>query len=528
MVHTGADDRHCRNGHRGDLRHRGHADPRGGARLRDRHQAQPGDGRGAADQLRDAPRPGARRPRRAGRRGHPGHGRAPDGDRGRAGSVAGRAADRPFPPVQGPGVRHPQRLLVGGPAALRVGDRLPRLPAGRGLARLRRRTHRPLVRGPRPHHAAGQRLAAGDPAGLPAPLGDGRPDPRPGGRDPRRARGDHRAAVGPPGHGVRNQDEIRRLAEAANATLDRLDGALARQRSFTSDASHDLRSPIAAARTQIEEALLFPDDVDWPRTARGVLQSLERLQAIVTDLLQLARLDAAAWKDVETVDLGAMVTIEVARSDRTKRIVPHLQEGVTVRGDRLRLVRLFTNLLDNAERHAETRVDVTVRRTDGQAVLEVLDDGAGVAEEQRDLVFQRFARLEASKARDPGGTGLGLPIAREIARLHGGSLTIEDSMRGARFVLRLPRNPRTVPTTTPDRPHWGWTRKTPRHRCARGRRGCVGPARGRAGGGRVTRVRWRIVRAGRAGGSSLRCPFPSPCRRSARIRRRSRSRGCGR
>lgn len=236
------------------------------------------------------------------------------------------------------------------------------------------------------------------------------------------------------------RDEISRLAEAANATLDRLDSALERQRSFTSDASHDLRSPIAAARTQIEEALLFPDDVDWPRTARGVLQSLERLQAIVTDLLQLARLDAAAWQEAETIDLGALVTIEVARSERTKRIVPHLQEGVTVRGDRLRLVRLLTNLLDNAERHAESRVDITVAREDGTAVLEVVDDGAGVAEKDRDLVFQRFARLEDSKARDPGGTGLGLPIAREIAQLHGGTLTIEDSERGARFVLRLPRN----------------------------------------------------------------------------------------
>lgn len=242
-----------------------------------------------------------------------------------------------------------------------------------------------------------------------------------------------------------NRDEIRRLAEAANATLDRLDSALERQRSFTSDASHDLRSPIAAARTQIEEALLYPDEVDWPRTARAVLQSLERLQAIVTDLLQLARLDAAAWKDVETIDLGALVTIEVTRSDRTKRIVPHLQEGVTVRGDRLRLVRLFTNLLDNAERHAVSQVDVTVRRSDGEAILEVQDDGAGIAREDRDIVFQRFARLNASKERDPGGTGLGLPIAREIARLHGGTLTIEDSERGARFVLRIPRN-------IPDRP----------------------------------------------------------------------------
>lgn len=236
-----------------------------------------------------------------------------------------------------------------------------------------------------------------------------------------------------------NRDEIRRLAEAANATLDRLDSALERQRSFTSDASHDLRSPIAAARAQIEEALLFPDQVDWPKTGRAVLQSLERLQAIVTDLLQLARLDAAAWQETETIDLGALVTIEVARSDRTKRIATHLQDGVTVRGDRLRLVRLLTNLLDNAERHAESRVDITVRREDGVAVLEVLDDGAGIAERDRDVVFQRFARLEASKARDAAGTGLGLPIAREIARLHGGTLTIEDSDKGARFVLRIPR-----------------------------------------------------------------------------------------
>ncbi|MEU6751810.1 HAMP domain-containing sensor histidine kinase [Spirillospora sp. NPDC046719] len=236
-----------------------------------------------------------------------------------------------------------------------------------------------------------------------------------------------------------NRDEIRRLAEAVNATLDRLDAALAKQRGFTSDASHDLRSPIAAARTQLEEALLYADDTDWPRTARTVLQTLDRLQAIVTDLLQLARLDAGAWQDTETIDLAAMVTIELARSDRSKRIVPHLQEGVQLRGDRLRLVRLFTNLLDNAERHAESQVDITVRDEDGVAVLEVMDDGAGIAEEDREVVFQRFARLKAGKARDANGTGLGLPIAREIAKAHGGTLKVEDSDRGARFVLRIPR-----------------------------------------------------------------------------------------
>jgi signal transduction histidine kinase len=238
-----------------------------------------------------------------------------------------------------------------------------------------------------------------------------------------------------------NRDEIRRLAEAVNATLDRLDVALAKQRSFTSDASHDLRSPIAAARTQLEEALMSPEgEVDWPGTSRGVLQTLDRLQAIVTDLLQLARLDAGAWQETESIDLAAMVTIELARSDRGKRVVTHLQDGVALRGDRLRLVRLFTNLVDNAERHAESRIDVTVRDEDGVAVLEVLDDGAGIAPQDREVVFQRFARLKDGKARDANGTGLGLPIAREIAKAHGGSLTVEDGDRGARFVLRIPRD----------------------------------------------------------------------------------------
>ncbi|QFG27264.1 HAMP domain-containing histidine kinase [Actinomadura sp. WMMB 499] len=235
-----------------------------------------------------------------------------------------------------------------------------------------------------------------------------------------------------------NRDELRRLAVAVNATLDRLDAALERQRSFTSDASHDLRSPIAAARAQLEEALMYPEEVDWPGTGRTVLQSLDRLQAIVTDLLELARLDATAWRGDEIVDLGAMVTIELARSERSKRVVPQILDDVTVRGDRLRLVRLFTNLLDNAERHAESRVDVRVLSVDGDACLEVVDDGAGIAERDREQVFERFARLRAGKERDPAGTGLGLPIAREIARAHGGDLTIEDSDRGARFVLRIP------------------------------------------------------------------------------------------
>jgi signal transduction histidine kinase len=233
-----------------------------------------------------------------------------------------------------------------------------------------------------------------------------------------------------------NDDEIRALAETANQTLERLEAAMEQQRRFASDASHDLRSPITAMRTQIEEALLYPDDTDWPDTGRALLASLERLQALVADLLTLAKLDAGTPAAKDPVDLAELVKMETVRH-RSKLVVIKVQSGVTVTGDRLRLARLLTNLLDNAERHAEKMICVTVRRN-GQVTLEVLDDGGGIAPEQREEVFRRFTRLDASRSRDAGGTGLGLAIARDIAETHGGTLTIEDSDKGARFVLRLP------------------------------------------------------------------------------------------
>ncbi|GLZ08871.1 hypothetical protein Acsp03_63370 [Actinomadura sp. NBRC 104412] len=237
------------------------------------------------------------------------------------------------------------------------------------------------------------------------------------------------------------RDEIRLLAETANATLDRLDAALERQRRFTSEASHDLRNPITAARTHLEEALLFPEESDWPQVGRSVLENLGRLQAIVTDLLELARLDAESPdKAGEVIDLAELVGSDLeGRQGGMKRIVPRLEGGVRVRGNRLRLSRLLSNLLDNAERHADEEITVTVRAEGDTAVMEVADDGQGIPPEHRELVFQRFARLEESRERDPEGTGLGLPMAREIATVHNGTLTIEDSPRGARFVLRVPR-----------------------------------------------------------------------------------------
>ncbi|MET7334668.1 HAMP domain-containing sensor histidine kinase [Nonomuraea sp. NPDC005650] len=234
------------------------------------------------------------------------------------------------------------------------------------------------------------------------------------------------------------RDELRTLAETANRTLERAHTAVEQQLRFASDASHDLRSPLTAIRTRIEEALIDPDQADWQRTADALLDSVERMQALICDLLQEARLDAGVTGRHEPIDFTELVAGELerrlAKADLRHRLMP----GVMVDGSRIELSRLLNNLLDNADRHATSAVTVTLTLDADVVTLEVSDDGDGIAPEHREIIFQRFTRLEASRARDPGGTGLGLPIARQIAQAHGGTLTVEDSRRGARFVLRLP------------------------------------------------------------------------------------------
>jgi signal transduction histidine kinase len=235
-----------------------------------------------------------------------------------------------------------------------------------------------------------------------------------------------------------HNDELRGLAETVNQTLDRLEAAVEQQRRFASDASHDLRSPITAMRLQVEEAQLHPEETDWPKTASALGISLDRLEAIVTDLLALARLDSGTKCAREPVDLGELVASELRpRTDRVP-ITTDLQPGVVINADSLQLIRLLTNLVDNAVRHATSKVTVSVKREGDQALLEVSDDGPGIPPDQWEVVFKRFARLDSARNKDTGGTGLGLPIAREIAEQHGGTLTIESSEQGARFVLRAP------------------------------------------------------------------------------------------
>ncbi|MBT2213884.1 HAMP domain-containing histidine kinase [Actinomadura sp. NEAU-AAG7] len=241
------------------------------------------------------------------------------------------------------------------------------------------------------------------------------------------------------------RDEVALLARSVNATLDRLEQAVARQRAFVSDVSHELRSPLTGLRTELELALADPDATDLPETLQAILSNTDRVTAVVDDLLALARLEADRDFTREVVDLTELVDQEVLRRPRRAQVTVLSEGPVRVNGGRSELARLLTNLIDNADRHAERAVTVIVGIVlPATALVEVIDDGIGIAPEDRDRVFERFTRLAEGRHRDAGGTGLGLAISLDIAEAHGGTLVLTDradGVRGARFVLRLPALP---------------------------------------------------------------------------------------
>lgn len=240
-----------------------------------------------------------------------------------------------------------------------------------------------------------------------------------------------------------DQEKAIELAKARIEERVLIASDMERQRRFTADASHDLRAPITAMRTQLDEAMLYPADTDWTQTSDRLSHSLDRLSAIIEDLLVLARLDSGLAVDTEPVALDELVRTEAARPGLKHPVELDLTP-VTVEGSRLQLSRAFGNLLDNAQRHADRCVRARVHLDGDHAVLEVYNDGDSIPAEQRQEVFRRFTRLENSRRKDSGGTGLGLAIVREIATAHAGTAIIADSSEGTRIVLRLPALTSTV------------------------------------------------------------------------------------
>ena len=232
-------------------------------------------------------------------------------------------------------------------------------------------------------------------------------------------------------------DDIDRLARTTNATLAKLEEAVARQQRLVADASHELRTPLARVRAALEIDQTDPH-ADLAATHRSVLDDTIALQYLVEDLLHLARLDAnASDAPVQAVELDDLVAREIdtvtARKKVTVRAGPI--EAAVVDGRPHELARALRNLLDNAERHAVHTVTVGLTANEGHARLTITDDGPGIAPEARERVFERFARLD--EARSGNGTGLGLAITRDIVTSHHGTVRIEGDDE-TRFVVTLP------------------------------------------------------------------------------------------
>ncbi|KZX21625.1 putative sensor histidine kinase TcrY [Rathayibacter tanaceti] len=223
--------------------------------------------------------------------------------------------------------------------------------------------------------------------------------------------------------------------------LDRLQSGQERQRRFVSDASHELRSPVAALRQTAEVALAHPDRLDSVRLATTVAQESVRLGGLIEGLLLLARADEARLVvTAAPVDLDDLALLEVRRlRDSGVLVDASGVSPVQVVADEALLSRALRNLVDNAVRHRVSRLALTCRSDGAEAVLAVDDDGPGIPDAERERVLERFVRLDEGRARDAGGSGLGLAIVAGIAAAHGGRVIVGGSaLGGARVEVRVP------------------------------------------------------------------------------------------
>lgn len=237
-------------------------------------------------------------------------------------------------------------------------------------------------------------------------------------------------------------DEIARLARTMNSMLERLAESHRRQQRFVSDASHELRSPITTIVHHAEVAQAHPEGTSVSELASDVLAEGERLHRLAEQLLVLASADEHNLAlSQKPLDLDDLVFEEATRLRETTRLQIDTTEvsAARVQGNAGALARVLRNLADNAARHARSRVIFSLQHVGDSVSLAVIDDGPGVPRSKRQLIFERFARLEGARDRDSGGAGLGLAITRAIVTAHEGVISVEDAPEGGtRFQLTFP------------------------------------------------------------------------------------------
>ncbi|MCU1533007.1 MAG: hypothetical protein JWO49_2578, partial [Arthrobacter sp.] len=238
-------------------------------------------------------------------------------------------------------------------------------------------------------------------------------------------------------------DEIESLALTMNKMLERLQSSDREQRRFISDASHELRSPLAALRAGVEVAAADPSGETWHGMTDILFEETSRMHYLVEDLLALAKANDGGFRlNEEDIDLDDVLDRETRRlrSTSTHLITADLAP-VRISGDALRVGQVLRNVLDNADRYAFSRIRISLNPGEGGdgAVITVDNDGDPVPEADRQRIFERFVRLNGSRSRDSGGSGLGLAIAAGIMAAHHGSIRATESPLGdCRFELEFP------------------------------------------------------------------------------------------
>ncbi|MGN0780040.1 MAG: sensor histidine kinase [Aristaeellaceae bacterium] len=249
---------------------------------------------------------------------------------------------------------------------------------------------------------------------------------------------------------VRGSGELRELAESYNAMAKQLESIDQSRSQFVSNASHELKTPLATMKIMLE-TLMYQPDMPWELRSefmQDMNHEIDRLTSIITDLLTLTQSDSHTLSmHMESVDFSALAEetlrlLQPTAESRHQQLHSLIEPGCVLQADRSKLSQVIYNLTENALKYTpdEGCITVSLRAEGGEAVLTVADNGVGIPEEDQTHIFDRFYRVDKARSRETGGTGLGLSIVRQMVSLHGGVISVESHPgQGSVFTVRIPR-----------------------------------------------------------------------------------------